>query len=80
MTEEGRQNNGPFSRKNSNYYRGGRAVLSDGSCGSIGYGIATAYAKREQNLVITGRNVKKAGRSKRRIGETVRIKVLTGSG
>ena len=23
----------------------GRAVLSDGSCGSIGYGIATAYAK-----------------------------------
>ena len=26
---------------------GGRAVLSDGSCGSIGYGIATAYAKEE---------------------------------
>lgn len=24
---------------------GGRAVLQDGSCGSIGYGIATAYAK-----------------------------------
>lgn len=24
---------------------GGRAVLSDGRCGSIGYGIATAYAK-----------------------------------
>ena len=23
---------------------GGRAVLQDGSCGSIGYGIATAYA------------------------------------
>ena len=23
----------------------GRAVLSDGSCGSIGYGIATAFAK-----------------------------------
>ena len=23
----------------------GRAVLSDGRCGSIGYGIATAYAK-----------------------------------
>jgi len=23
----------------------GRAVLQDGSCGSIGYGIATAYAK-----------------------------------
>ena len=35
---------------------GGRAVLSDGSCGSIGYGIATAYAKEGANLVITGRN------------------------
>ena len=38
---------------------GGRAVLSDGSCGSIGYGIATAYAKEGANLVLTGRNVKK---------------------
>lgn len=28
---------------------GGRAVLSDGSCGSIGYGIATAYAKEGQS-------------------------------
>ena len=37
----------------------GRAVLQDGSCGSIGYGIATAYAKEGANLVITGRNVKK---------------------
>ena len=37
----------------------GRAVLEDGSCGSIGYGIATAYAKEGANLVITGRNVKK---------------------
>ena len=35
----------------------GRAVLADGvSCGSIGYGIATAYAKEGANLVITGRN------------------------
>ena len=39
---------------------GGRATLSDGSCGSIGYGIATAYAKEGANLVLTGRNVKKA--------------------
>ena len=31
---------------------GGRAVLSDGSCGSIGYGIATAYAKEGANLVL----------------------------
>ena len=37
----------------------GSAVLEDGSCGSIGYGIATAYAKEGANLVITGRNVKK---------------------
>ena len=37
----------------------GKAVLSDGRCGSIGYGIATAYAKKGANLVITGRNVKK---------------------
>ena len=33
----------------------GYAVLSDGRCGSIGYGIATAYAKEGCNLVITGR-------------------------
>ena len=37
----------------------GRAVLEDGSCGSICYGIATAYAKEGANLVITGRNVQK---------------------
>ena len=41
----------------------GRAVLQDGSCGSIGYGIATAYAKEGANLVITGRNVQKIGRA-----------------
>ncbi len=38
---------------------GGRAVLKDGSAGSIGYGIAIAFAKEGANLVITGRNVKK---------------------
>ena len=32
---------------------GGRTVLSDGGCGSIGYGIAVAYAKEGANLVIT---------------------------
>ena len=42
----------------------GRAVLQDGSCGSIGYGIATAYAKEGANLVITGRNVKKLEEAK----------------
>ena len=38
---------------------GGRAVLSNGRCGSIGYGTATAYAKEGANLVLTGRNLKK---------------------
>ena len=42
----------------------GRAVLSDGSCGSIGYGIATAYAKEGANLVITGRNTEKLNAAK----------------
>ena len=36
----------------------GRAVLSDGRCGSIGYGVANAYAEGA-NLVITGRNPRK---------------------
>ena len=37
---------------------GGKATLNDGSAGSIGYGIATAYAKEGAILVITGRNMK----------------------
>ena len=36
---------------------GGRAVLSDGSCGSIGYGIATAYAKEGANNTFTWNKV-----------------------
>ena len=48
---------------------GGRAVLSDGSCGSIGYGIATAYAKEGANLVLTGRNVKKLEDGKKELEE-----------
>ena len=48
---------------------GGRAVLQDGSCGSIGYGIATAYAKEGANLVITGRNVKKLEDAKAELEE-----------
>ena len=43
---------------------GGRAVLSDGKAGSIGYGIANAYAKEGANIVITGRNVKKLNEAK----------------
>jgi NAD(P)-dependent dehydrogenase (short-subunit alcohol dehydrogenase family) len=55
---------------------GGRAVLSDGRCGSIGYGIATAYAKEGANLVITGRNVKKLEDAKEELERLYGIKVL----
>ncbi len=54
----------------------GRAVLSDGRCGSIGYGIATAYAKEGANLVITGRNMKKLEDAKAELEEKYGIKVL----
>ena len=54
----------------------GRAVLSDGKCGSIGYGIATAYAKEGANLVITGRNVKKLEDAKEELERLYSIKVL----
>ena len=54
----------------------GRAVLSDGRCGSIGYGIATAYAKEGANLVITGRNVKKLEDAKEELERLYGIKVL----
>lgn len=37
----------------------GKSTLSNGRCGSIGYGIATAFAKEGANIVITGRNVNK---------------------
>lgn len=55
----------------------GRAVLSDGRCGSIGYGIATAYAKEGANLVITGRNEKKLLDAKEELERLYGIKVLT---
>ena len=54
----------------------GRATLSDGRCGSIGYGIATAYAKEGANLVITGRNVKKLEDAKEELERLYGIKVL----
>lgn len=54
----------------------GRAVLQDGSCGSIGYGIATAYAKEGANLVITGRNVKKLEDAKEELERLYGIQVL----
>lgn len=54
----------------------GYAKLSDGRCGSIGYGIATAYAKEGANLVITGRNVSKLEMAKKELEELYGIKVL----
>ena len=54
----------------------GYATLSDGRCGSIGYGIATAYAKEGANLVITGRNLKKLEDAKENLERQYNIKVL----
>ncbi len=55
---------------------GGRAVLADGTCGSIGYGIATAYAKEGANLVLTGRNMQKLTDAKTELEDLYKIKVL----
>ena len=55
---------------------GGFASLKDGSAGSIGYGIATAYAKEGANLVLTGRNVKKLEDAKERLESEYGIEVL----
>ncbi|MCH5146868.1 MAG: SDR family oxidoreductase [Clostridiales bacterium] len=54
----------------------GRTVLGNGRCGSIGYGIATAYAKEGANIVITGRNVKKLEDAKEELERLYGIKVL----
>lgn len=54
----------------------GFAALSDGRCGSIGYGIATAYAKEGANLVITGRNVAKLEKAKEELERLYGIRVL----
>ena len=55
---------------------GGYVTLSDGRCGSIGYGIATAYAKEGANLVITGRNISKLNKAKEELEYLYNIKVL----
>ncbi len=54
----------------------GFATLSDGRCGSIGYGIATAYAKEGANLVITGRNMAKLEKAKEELERLYGIRVL----
>ncbi len=55
---------------------GGRAVLADGTCGSIGYGIATAFAKEGANLVLTGRNMQKLLDAKEELERLYGVKVL----
>ena len=55
---------------------GGKSVLSDGRCGSIGYGIATAYAKEGANLVLTGRNLQKLQDAKEELERLYGVKVL----
>ena len=55
---------------------GGRAVLSNGKAGSIGYGIATAYAKEGANIVITGRNLQKLNDAKEELERLYGVKVL----
>ena len=67
---------GYFTGKTVMITGGGRSVLSDGRCGSIGYGIATAYAKEGANLVITGRNVKKLEDAKEELERLYGIRVL----
>ena len=56
---------------------GGKAApLADGTAGSIGYGIALAFAKEGANLVITGRNEKKLLEAKQELEEAYGIRVL----
>lgn len=54
----------------------GKSVLKSGRCGSIGYGIATAFAKEGANLVITGRNLSKLEGAKQDLEEKYHIQVL----
>ena len=56
---------------------GGKAVLSDNGIGSIGYGIAVAYAKEGANLCITGRNEQKLLAAKEELEKLYGIQVLT---
>jgi len=55
---------------------GGRAVLENGKAGSIGYGIAIAYAKEGANIVITGRNVQKLEDAREELERLYGVKVL----
>ncbi len=67
---------GQFDGKTVIITGGGFAALKDGSAGSIGYGIATAFAKEGANLVVTGRNVEKLTTAKERLEAEHGIRVL----
>lgn len=67
---------GHLTNKTAIITGGGRATLQDGSCGSIGYGIATAYAKEGANLVLTGRNMQKLMDAKEELERLYGITVL----
>ena len=69
-------NNNHLQGKTAIITGAGYATLSDGRCGSIGYGIATAFAKEGANLVITGRNVKKLEEAKEELERLYGVKVL----
>ncbi len=54
----------------------GRTVLRDGRCGSIGYGVATAYAKEGANLAITDIDVPRLEAAKEELERLYGIKCL----
>ena len=68
---------GFYSEKTAIVTGAGFAALKDGSAGSIGYGIATAFAKEGANLVVTGRNEKKLNAAKEKLESAYGIEVLT---
>ncbi len=51
-------------------------ITGGGKAKSIGYGIATAYAKEGANLVLTGRNLQKLNDAKEELESLYGIKVL----
>lgn len=67
---------GYFTGKTVLITGGGKKTLNDGSAGSIGYGIATAYAKEGANLVITGRKLHKIEGAKEELERLYGVKVL----
>ena len=67
---------GHLNGKNVIVTGGGKATLRDGRCGSIGYGIATAFAKEGANLVLTGLNMQKLLDAKEELEKLYGVKVL----